>query len=242
VVIWRRVPSLSEGKDLGAVVLPGDIRDLQCVAHPLARNPAMHPATSSRIARYHSAPATQKTSSSTGRSTALKMWASSKSHRPHRGVDSGTPHRSSALPGAPPGTLHRPPGPPVLGELPGDRMACTCPRRSTPWFWQWTRSRRSRLIRTAPCLPILPATPEPASGLVGLLPTSLSDDQAAPLHEHGSAAVDDNDADCSAVLADPDWAIYRRVKMVRLLTVRDRPRVDRRAQSRRSGRLCRCAV
>ena len=45
-----------------------------------------------------------------------------------------------------------------------------------------------------------------------LLPTSLSDDQAAPLHEHGSAACDDYGADCSAVLADPDSAIYRRVR------------------------------
>jgi hypothetical protein len=42
----------------------------------------------------------------------------------------------------------------------------------------------------------------------GLLPTSPSDDQAAPLHERGSAAVDD----CSTVLADPDPAIYRRLR------------------------------
>jgi len=46
-----------------------------------------------------------------------------------------------------------------------------------------------------------------------MLPTSLSDDQAAPLHEHGSAACDDDyGADCSAVLPDPDSAIYRRVR------------------------------
>jgi hypothetical protein len=62
-----------------------------------------------------------------------------------------------------------------------------------------------------------------------LLPTSLSDDQAAPLYEHGSAAVDDHGAGCSAVLADPDSAIYRRVKWRGLLTVRDCPRADRRA-------------
>jgi hypothetical protein len=52
-----------------------------------------------------------------------------------------------------------------------------------------------------------------AAALLGtwVLPTLLSDDQAAPLHEHGSAAVDDHGADCSAVLANPDSAIYRRV-------------------------------
>ena len=33
-------PGVSEGADLGGAVLPGDIRDVQCVAHPLARNPA----------------------------------------------------------------------------------------------------------------------------------------------------------------------------------------------------------
>jgi hypothetical protein len=54
--------------------------------------------------------------------------------------------------------------------------------------------------------------PTPSSGPGGLLPTSLSDDQAAALHEHGSAAVDDHSPDCSAVLADPDSAIYRRVR------------------------------
>src|SRR5215475_4294314 len=35
-------PGVSEGKDLGGTVLPGDIRDVQCVAHPLARNPAIY--------------------------------------------------------------------------------------------------------------------------------------------------------------------------------------------------------
>jgi hypothetical protein len=35
-------PGLSEGEDLGGAVLPGDIRDFQCVAHPLARNPAVY--------------------------------------------------------------------------------------------------------------------------------------------------------------------------------------------------------
>ena len=41
--------------------------------------------------------------------------------------------------------------------------------------------------------------------------SSLFDDQATPLREHGSAAVDDHGADCSTVLANPDWAIYYRV-------------------------------
>jgi hypothetical protein len=36
------VPRPFEGKDLGGAVLPGDIWDVQCVAHPLARNPAVH--------------------------------------------------------------------------------------------------------------------------------------------------------------------------------------------------------
>jgi hypothetical protein len=45
------------------------------------------PAASSRIARYRSVPAMQKTSISTGRPAARKMRASSKSHRPHQGVD-----------------------------------------------------------------------------------------------------------------------------------------------------------
>jgi len=49
--------------------------------------------------------------------------------------------------------------------------------------------------------PKVTALPESFSGRV--LPTSLSDDHAAPLHEHGSAAVDDHGADCSAVLIDP---------------------------------------
>ena len=55
-------------------------------------------------------------------------------------------------------------------------------------------------------------TPEEIHAIWLVLPTSLSDDQAAPLHEHGTAAVDDHGADCSAVLADPDSAIYGRVK------------------------------
>src|SRR5580658_4214700 len=35
-------PGVSEGEDLGGAVLPGDIGDVQCVAHLLARNPAVH--------------------------------------------------------------------------------------------------------------------------------------------------------------------------------------------------------
>jgi len=54
--------------------------------------------------------------------------------------------------------------------------------------------------------------PTPASGPGGLLPTSLPDDQAAPLHEYGSVAVDDHGTEGSAVLADPDPAIYHRVR------------------------------
>jgi hypothetical protein len=53
---------------------------------------------------------------------------------------------------------------------------------------------------------------DPSAGNWRLLPTSLSDDQAAPLHEHGSAAVDDHGADCFVVLADPDSANYSRVR------------------------------
>lgn len=54
--------------------------------------------------------------------------------------------------------------------------------------------------------------PTPVSGPGGLLPTSLPDDQAAPLHEHGPAAIGDHGTDCSAVLADPDSAVHRRVR------------------------------
>jgi hypothetical protein len=60
--------------------------------------------------------------------------------------------------------------------------------------------------------PAQPSRRRPLPDRAGLLPTSLSDDQAAPLHEHGPAAVDDHGADCSAVLADPDPAIYHRVR------------------------------
>ena len=35
-------PGLFEGEDLGGSVLPGDMRDVQCVAHPLARSPSVH--------------------------------------------------------------------------------------------------------------------------------------------------------------------------------------------------------
>ena len=70
-----------------------------------------------------------------------------------------------------------------------------------------------------------------------VLPTSLSDDQAAPLHEHGSAAVDDHGADCFVVLADPGLGELQPCQMVRPLTVRDCRRAGRRAHSRRSGRL-----
>jgi hypothetical protein len=35
-------PGVSEGQDLGGAVLPCDIRDVQCVAHLLARDPAVH--------------------------------------------------------------------------------------------------------------------------------------------------------------------------------------------------------
>ena len=41
-VVIRACPGLSESKDLGGAVLPGDIGDFQCVAHPLARNPAVY--------------------------------------------------------------------------------------------------------------------------------------------------------------------------------------------------------
>jgi hypothetical protein len=46
-------PGLSEGKDLGGAVLPGDIRNVQCIAHPLARNLAvlLLPKTSSMLVR-----------------------------------------------------------------------------------------------------------------------------------------------------------------------------------------------
>jgi hypothetical protein len=63
----------------------------------------------------------QKTSSSTGRSAALKMWASSKSYPPHHGVD----FRYSASILCPADLLElriARPGLPLLGELLDDRM------------------------------------------------------------------------------------------------------------------------
>jgi hypothetical protein len=42
VVIWRRVPRRLGGQGSRQSVLPGDIWNFQCVAHPLARNPAVH--------------------------------------------------------------------------------------------------------------------------------------------------------------------------------------------------------
>ena len=44
-----------------------------------------------------------------------------------------------------------------------------------------------------------------------VLPTSLSDDHSAALHEHGSAPLDDHGTECPAALADLDSPIYRSV-------------------------------
>ena len=50
---------------------------------------------------------------------------------------------------------------PEFIERSATSSACISARRRTRWSWRWTRSRQIQAIdRTAPCLPILPTTPE----------------------------------------------------------------------------------
>jgi hypothetical protein len=104
-------PGLSEGKDLGGTVLPGDIRDVQCVAHPFARNPAVHPGDvfdgSCGIAKLR--PCRKRQSAQAARRRLCGCGPRSSRTCPTRASTSGTPHRSSALPAVPPRTPHHRP-------------------------------------------------------------------------------------------------------------------------------------
>jgi hypothetical protein len=105
-------PGVFEGKDLGCAVLPGDIRDAQCVAHPLARNPAVHLGDivedrAVQVRPSHAEDVDQHRPPVGGSEDV----ASPRSHLPTKVSICGIPHRSSVLPGVLPGTPHRVPWP-----------------------------------------------------------------------------------------------------------------------------------